>query len=273
MASSVIGSGATNVPTAGLPPSGSKPTPSPAAQEVIKKNNVKLAEIEKQLQEFAKTSQRQSALAARQAKIETQSFEKSVRKSPLSSASSATDIGTLVKDSTRLNVFSGIKPDDKGDFFRFKVQNNGEARIAFKGDPGVRLQIVTRFGGVVADSKAGQGPSSDNFVALDKGEFKLAPGEYFLKITTNGRPQKDAKGNTPEIQNYAIQISQGVFKKDFDTVAQLPRAGDTGLPQQSQSQLDLQNMLQASQSFVNSLPPIGTSAISKLQGALVNVFG
>lgn len=241
------------------------------ANSAISSTNKKLAEIEKQLAEFADQSVKSKKKSEAQSKINVQTFEKEVRKSPFATTSSATDIGTLVKDTTRLNVYSAIKKDDKGDVYRFKVQGGGETQLGVLGDPGLRVQVVTRFGGVVADSKEGLGSTTNNYKALEKGELKLAPGEYFLKVMNDGKTTKDAKGKVVESKNYALQLSQGVFRKDYDTVAQQPRAGD-GVPQQSQQQLDLQNMIQASASYISSLPPIGTSATSKLNSALSSLF-
>eukprot|EP01092_Planopodium_desertum_P005560 TRINITY_DN23303_c0_g2_i3.p1 TRINITY_DN23303_c0_g2~~TRINITY_DN23303_c0_g2_i3.p1 ORF type:complete len:125 (-),score=39.69 TRINITY_DN23303_c0_g2_i3:125-499(-) len=122
---------------------------------------------------------------------------------------------------------------------------------------------MSRYGAVVADSKEGLGSTSDNFAKLQKGELKLTSGDYYVKITNDGNaPTKDSKGNTLSSKNYAIQLSMGVYRKDYDTVAQQPKAGD-GMPQQSAASLELQNMLTAAQSF-----DTGLSGTAKLNNAL-----
>ncbi|WP_421898882.1 hypothetical protein [Niveispirillum sp.] len=234
-----------------------------AANVAISDTNKKLSDIEKQLAEFAASTAKANKKAEAQSKIQVETFEKQVRKSPYSTNGAATDIGTLVKDSTRLNVYSNLKKDDKGDVFKFRVQNSGEAQLGVLGDPGLRVQVMSRFGAVVADSKGGLGSTSDNYTKLQKGELKLSSGDYYLKITNDGNsPTKDSKGNTVTSKNYALQLSMGVYRKDFDTVAQQPKAGD-GMPQQSAASLELQNMLTAAQSF-----DTGLSGTAKLNNAL-----
>lgn len=234
-----------------------------AASSVLSGTTKKLSEIEQQLADFAESTAKANKKAEAQSKIQVQTFEKEVRKSPYATNGAATDIGTLVKDSTRLNVYSAIKKDDKGDVFKFRVQNSGEAQIGVLGDPGLRVQVMSRYGAVVADSKEGLGSTSTNYAKLQKGELKLTSGDYYVKVTNDGNtPVKDSKGTTLTSKNYAIQLSMGVYRKDYDTVAQQPKAGD-GMPQQSAASLELQNMLTAAQSF-----DTGLSGTAKLNNAL-----
>ena len=130
-------------------------------------------------------------------------------------------------------------------------------------DPGLRVEIVTRFGGVVADSAATVGKNFDNFKALTEGNLKLPAGEYFLKVTHAKGTARDEKGKVVEDKNYAMQLSMGVYRRDYDTVAQQPQAGD-GIPQQSQSQIELMTMLQT-QSYTD----FGLSGTQKLSNALL----
>ncbi|MFV3129447.1 hypothetical protein [Niveispirillum sp. KHB5.9] len=233
------------------------------ASSVLSNTTKKMSEIERQLAEFAEATAKSSKKAEAQSKIQVQTFEKEVRKSPYATNGAATDIGTLVKDTTRLNVYSAIKKDDKGDVFKFRVQNSGEAQMGLLGDPGLRVQVMSRFGAVVADSKEGLGSTSDNYAKLQKGELKLTSGDYYVKITNDGNtPAKDSKGATVSSKNYAIQLSMGVYRKDYDTVAQQPKAGD-GMPQQSAASLELQSMLTAAQSY-----DTGLSGTAKLNNAL-----
>ncbi len=234
-----------------------------AASTVISDTTKKLSDIEKQLAEFAQSTAKSNKKAEAQSKIQVETFEKQVRKSPYSTNGAATDIGTLVKDTTRLNVYSNIKKDDKGDVFKVRVQSSGEAQLGVLGDPGLRVQVMSRFGAVVADSKEGLGSTSNNYKALQKGDFKLGAGDYYIKVTNDGTgPAKDSKGNVLTSKNYAIQMSMGVYRKDYDTVAQQPKAGD-GVPQQSAGQLELQSMLTAAQNF-----DTGLSGSAKLNNAL-----
>lgn len=234
-----------------------------AASSVLSSTTKKLNDIESQLASFADSAAKARKKADAQAQIQVQSFEKQVRKSPFSTNGAATDIGTLIKDTTRLNVYSNLKGDDKGDVFKVRVQSSGEAQLGLVSDPGLRFQVLSRFGAVVADSKSGQGQTSKNFEALRSGDFKLTSGDYYIKVTNDGTgPTKDSKGNVLTSKNYAIQVSQGIYSKDYDTVAQQARPGD-GVPQQSPAQLELQNLLTASTNF-----DTGLSGTQKLTNAL-----
>lgn len=265
MVSSVSGSGSvlTTSNTPLVSTSATTASGTASASAVIAETTKKLSNIEQQLADFAQSTAKSNKKAEAQSKIQVQTFEKQVRKSPYSTNGAATDIGTLIKDTTRLNVYSNIKKDDKGDVFKVRVQTSGEAQIGVLGDPGLRVQVMSRFGAVVADSKEGLGSTSDNYKALQSGEFKLGAGDYYIKVTNDGSgPTKDSKGNVLTSKNYAIQMSMGVYRKDYDTVAQQPRAGD-GVPQQSAGQLELQSMLTAAQNF-----DTGLSGTAKLNNAL-----
>jgi len=277
-----FGTGTTGTSTAGASTAGTATTTAtPAASGTSTGTaaafNAKLqmSDIEEQLKELAdqqtanaERSAKQQALAEKQSKIEVMSYEKTVRKSPFNSLSAATDIGQLQRNETRLNVFSAVDPKDSGgDFYRFRNRSAGEVTFGFlTEDSNLRVQVMTRFGGVVADSNEDSGRAYENFTKMQQGDFNLAAGDYVVKVSHLKKP--DAKA---EESNYAIQVSMGTYKRDYDTIARQPRAGD-GLPQLSQSQMELQNMLSASSSFINSLPPIGTPATAKLSQSLVSLF-
>lgn len=238
-------------------------TASASANSVLNSTSAQLSEIEKQLAEYAAEAAKQRKKDEAQSKVQVETFEKTVRKSPYSTNGAATDIGTLVKDTTRLNVYSALNKGDKGDVFKLRVQSAGDAQIGFLGDEGLRIQVMTRYGSVVADSKEGQGKASREYEALLKGEMKLAAGDYYVKVTHDGAETvKDASGATKTSKNYALQFSQGIYRKDYDTIAQQPKAGD-GMPQQSAAQIELVSMLTAAQSF-----DIGASGTTKLSNVL-----
>lgn len=235
-----------------------------AEQAVKNQQNVKEAErIANELTDYYANLAKSNKKADAQAKLTVQTFEKQVRKSPYTTTSAATDIGTLIKDTTRLNAYSNLPKGDTGDIYRFKTQGSGEIQLGIVSDPGLRFQVVTRFGGVVADSKEGTGISNDKFKSLQNGELKLPAGEYFIKVTHAPGTARDEKGKVIENKNYALQLSMGLYKRDYDTVAQQPQAGD-GLPQQSQSQIELQAMLQT-QLYTD----FGLSGTQKLSNALL----
>jgi len=223
----------------------------------------KLSDIRYQLMEEAEKMQKAKREAQLQSEQEVQVFEKTVRKSPYATPSAATDIGALIQNTSRLNVFGALNKNDKVDFLKFRLQPSGEPKFLLTSDPGVRVQIMTRHGAVVADSDEKSGKDYENYGKLQAGELRMNAGEYLIKLT---RTDEAEKGQSVR---YAIQMKMGVYSKDFDTRVAQPRAGD-GMPKTPQAQLELQNMLNASAQFVNSLPPIGTSATYKLMGTLYN---
>lgn len=206
---------------------------------------------------------KQEEQSAAQAKINVQTLEKRVSKSSYATTSSATDIGTLMADSTRLNVYSNLKKGDQGDVYRFKAMGTGSVTMGLVSDPGLRVQVMTRYGGVLADSKEGTGKNNENYKSLQTGDMKLDNGEYFIKVTHDGTSPRDEKGKLIEDKNYAIQLSRGLYKTDYDTIAQQATAASS-TPQLSSSQLELQNMLQT-----QAYTPTGQSGTQKLLG----VFG
>lgn len=238
-----------------------------AASQAIAEGKVKAAQAAAELSKIGDSvaalqekQKKQEEQSAAQAKINVQTLEKQVNKSAYATTSSATDIGNLVADSTRLNVYSALKKGDKGDVYRFTTQGTGSITLGMVSDPGLRVQVMTRYGGVLADSKEGTGKSNDSYKALQNGELKLDNGEYFIKVTHDGTTSLDEKGKPIEDKNYAIQLSKGLYKTDYDTIAQQATAASS-TPQLSSAQLELQNMLQT-----QSYTPTGESGTQKLMG-------
>ena len=158
-----------------------------------------------------------------------QEFQQDVRKSALNAASFSTNIGTLVKDTSRLNVFSSLAANDLADFYKFNVTTKGEVGVGRVGDDGVRVQLLNRQGTVVADSSKSAGSAYDAYVKMEKGELTLDKGEYTLRIA------RDKDVPVKEAKNYGVQLKMGTFTKDYDTIAKQPAKGDN--PFQNNPQL------------------------------------
>ncbi len=190
---------------------------------------------------------------------EVQTFEKSVNKSVLATTGGATDIGVLVKNSTRLNVASTLAPNDKVDFFKFKVITKGEMTLGQVGDDGVRVQLMNRLGRVMADSDPKSGDGYDAFKKLQAGNMTVDKGDYTLRVTREkGQSDKDPK-------NYAMQVVMGNYSKDYDTVAKQPAKGDTGLTLTTGQQATLDG-LNSAIGTMNSIPT-GQTGTQKLMGS------
>ncbi|MBP2308863.1 hypothetical protein GBZ48_08885 [Azospirillum melinis] len=149
-----------------------------------------------------------------------QEYEQTVNKSAMNAAPFATSIGTLIKDTSRLNVFSSLASNDPADFYKFNVPTSGAVTLGTVGDAGVRLQLMDRSGKVVADSNKDAGASYDAFQKLKSGQMTLDKGDYTLRVARDKDvPVKDAK-------SYGVQLRMGNYSKDYDTIAKQPAKGD-----------------------------------------------
>lgn len=209
----------------------------------------------------AKAKQQQADAATAAANV--QSFQKTVSKSASNIAGQATDIGILAKGTTRLNVVSNLAANDKVDFYKFRVTTKGEATIGSVGDDGVRVQLMTKLGTVVADSNKDSGSDYKAYQDLQKGKLTLDAGNYTLRLTR----EKDQSVKDPK--NYAIQLEMGGYTQDFDTVAQQPDPNSSPY----QMSAGTQAMLSGLNTNVNSLASstFGQTGTQKLLGSF-NLF-
>lgn len=225
----------------------------------------KLGDLQKQIDAARK-------LAADQAKIQTQDFQKNTRDLKVDTRLTARNVGILRQNDTRLNVFSALDKNDPADFFSFTVSTTAPTKLAALSQDAskpsdVRYQLLNSTGQVVADSDAKAGDAKKAFDQLQQGTFNLKAGKYVLRVTR----ADDSVSNRNNQFQYAVQLSQGLFKKDFDTIEKSvdPKADPFGLG--SNSALDtLTASLAGSVADLQNLPPIGTSATDKLTGALTS---
>lgn len=223
----------------------------------------------------------QVAQAIEQAKIDQSgkvaSFEKETNDVAIDSNMTARDIGILRKNDSRLNLFSALTKGDQVDVFKFRVTNTGNTKLGtLIADPEdrelVRVQIFSKSSGVlIADQDPESGDAYDNFKALEAGAFELDQGDYAVRVSR--MPGKDSSAQN-EVQ-YAIQLTQGVYKNDYDTVEK----GKSSSQDQYGYALSLGagtdalvSGLSAASSFISNLPAIGTTATSKLTGALYDAL-
>ncbi|CAK0769288.1 Lipoprotein [Azospirillaceae bacterium] len=200
---------------------------------------------------------------------EVTTYRKDVNKSSVNVKSFSTDVGILIKDTTRLNVVGGLAANDPADFFKFRVTSKGETFLGHVGDDGIRIQLMDNYGVVKADSNEKSGEAFENYKQLQEGGYELDRGEYTIRVSRDPDMDTDLKTG----YHYALQLRQGDYKQDYDTVANQPKAGESpfNLPVGTQN---LAGMLATSVETLKSLPAIGTSATDKLysamQGSLFN---
>ena len=120
-----------------------------------------------------------------------QEYEQTVNKSALNAAPFATNIGTLVKDTSRLNVFSSLAANDPADFYKFTVTTSGAPTLGTVGDAGVRLQLMDRGGKDVPIKEA------KNY------GVQLRMGDYSKDYDTIAK--QPAKGDNPFGNNTKLQ--------------------------------------------------------------------
>lgn len=224
----------------------------------------KLAEVSREIQKLQQ-----------QKKIAIQSFRKDTRDVRFDNAITARDIGVLKKNDSRLNVVSALTAGDAVDCFRFKVTTEAETKFGTLTDataagPQIRFQIFLRGSNVlVADNGAKAAKDhKEAYDQLEAGTLKLVPGDYLVRITRDSDKALDLN----KTLNYAIQLSQGSYRNDYDTVEKAARSGDNpfGLANYRAGTSSLMSSLQSSSSFISSLPKIGTPATKKLSGIMLD---
>ncbi|WP_448204581.1 hypothetical protein [Azospirillum sp. sgz302134] len=189
----------------------------------------------------------QAQAAAPQASDNVQDFQKTVDKSTIHTQGFATDIGILVNNTSRLNVVSQLQANDPADFFKFRVTSSGPITLGKVGDDGSRVQMLSTYGLVLADSDPNAGDAYEAFKQMQQGDYDLQAGSYAIRVTRTG--DVDAK----QPLNYAIQLSQGSgYSQDYDTIAKAAQPSDNPF-QMPSSTLALVDMLnggsQAAQAF------------------------
>lgn len=215
----------------------------------------------------------QVAALQQQKSIQTQEFQKKTNDVQVDNRMTARDVGILRQNDSRLNVFSALSKGDAADFFTFKVATSAQTRFsvltANEGeDQDIRFQIINKASGsVIADSDPSAGDVHDVYTQLQNGTYNLDAGNYIMRVTR----ADDSVSNKNTEYNYAVQLTQGTYKKDFDTVEQAAQEGADPFGLGANNSLDtLTASLGSAVTMLQSLPPIGTSATDKLNGILLN---
>ncbi len=144
-----------------------------------------------------------------------QGFSKQTNDVYNDSPQTARSVGTLKKNTTRLNVISGLSKTDRVDYFSFKTQgtiDNIGLGIASGGDA-IQVQILGTNGQkVIADNSSNATTDQKKAYAdAQAGKLKLDAGTYYLRIT---RGKATPSSATP---TYIVQLSAGTYTQDYDT--------------------------------------------------------
>lgn len=245
-------------------------TPVSSSSSSVSSASQALDDLNNQLADLQKTR-------AAQRNLTVAEFRKDTNDVQVDNTLTARDIGTLKDQKTRLNLFSALQTGDAVDVFRFKVDQTAKTKIGLlladpASDGKIRVQIFARSTGrIVADNGAKDGDERDNFDKLESGALELKRGDYVLRISRQDGVDTRLKTS----MSYALQLSQGTFTQDFDTVekAKKTNAGDPyGFGGVGVGTTNMIDGLTSAYSFINSLPRIGTSGTAKLSGALLDQF-
>lgn len=203
-----------------------------------------------------------------------QEFQKDTRDVKFESTATARNIGVLQKNKTRLNVFSSLTSGDSVDGFQFRVTDKTATTFSVlnateEDKDKLHFQIYYKSTGrILADSDAKAGAAHTVYEAMLDGNFEIEKGDYILRVS---RVDNTGAERNKEY-NYAIQLSQGVYSQDYDTVEREARSTDDpyGVGNVSDATTTLTSSLASSVSFIQSLPKIGTSATDKLMGLIID---
>lgn len=204
-------------------------------------------------------------------------FQKETNDIKIDNNMTARDIGILRKNDSRLNLFSALSAGDSADVFKFKVSNTGFTKLGLLiADPvdkeQFRIQVFSKTSGIlIADNDPDSDEAYAAYQKLETGTFEMKQGDYVVRISR--MPGQDAQMKN-DIQ-YAVQLTQGTYKNDYDTIekgysdSQDVFGFSTSLANNADQLLA---QLGSASSFISSLPPIGSSATSKLTGALYDAL-
>ncbi|HEY1384060.1 MAG TPA: hypothetical protein VGF43_10615 [Dongiaceae bacterium] len=229
-----------------------------------------------QLQQIQRDLNRlQAQQAQKDSGNNVQEFEKDTRDVKIESSATARNIGVLQKNKTRLNVFSSLSAGgDSVDGFQFRVTDKTATTFSILNatqDDKDKLHFQIYYkstGRILADSDPKSGAANQVFEALQDGTFEMEKGDYILRVS-----RTDGTGTDRNKEyNYAVQLTQGVYSQDYDTVEREAQATDDpyGIGNVSEATTNLTASLASSVSFIQSLPKIGTSATDKLMGLIID---
>ncbi len=217
----------------------------------------------------------QQQLDLKNSGTQVQEFQKDSRDVKIDNNATARDIGRLQQNTSRLNLFSSLSANgDSVDVYRFKVITTAKTTIGVlnesqEAEGKLRFQVFNKATGrVIADSAEDTGEAKQAWESLRDGNFELNSGDYVLRVsrTNNIGPDRNAEFS------YALQLSQGTYKSDYDTIERAARDTDDpfGGAGVSEATTSLTSSLASSVNFMQNLPKIGTSATDKLMGLFIS---
>lgn len=130
----------------------------------------------------------------------------------------AADLGTLVKNSTQLDVKSRVSRQNATHFYKFALDGNS-MKLSFTnntGTSGLRVQVMNKLGRVIADnSKYASQSLQEAFSTLNSPDgMDAKAGDYYVKVTYDTAQMR----STP--QTYSLGLYSGTrFTASYQTTA------------------------------------------------------
>ena len=130
-------------------------------------------------------------------------WSKAVREIPSQTAATATDIGWVRNNDSRLNVVSQMTANDKVQWFKFKALSDGKFGLGEQSDKKIRIQVYDQHNRLIGDSKANQGAASTGYTNMLHSNYGIKTGNYTIKVT------RDASVDQSAVVRYAMQMKIG----------------------------------------------------------------
>ena len=231
------------------------------------------ADIQKSINEAINKAREEREAAASNENLQGPSgdvveYQKNVNKSSSNLKAFATDVGILVKDTSRLNVIGKLASGDDVDYYKFRNTGTGEAFLGRVGDEGVRVQLINSTGMVIADSNKDSGEALERYDQLTQGKLELQPGELHLRVSRDPdfEPAETGDSEGSGGLNFALQLRMGDYSQDYDTVVNQPDPADDPFAPSATAQ-GVSSMLNEGYAFFSSYS-FGRSGTEKLMGNL-----
>lgn len=153
-----------------------------------------------------------SSITAATTASTAQAWSKTLQETPAQTAATATDMGWLRANDSRLNVVSQLSSFDTAQYYKFNAISSGKFGIGDQTDANIRIQIYDKNNRLIADSKANQGVASTNYTAMTQSNYDMSTGNYVLKVT---RADGVAANS---VVHYAMQMKIGsTYTEDYVT--------------------------------------------------------
>jgi hypothetical protein len=174
--------------------------------------------------------------------------------------STATNVGFLRANDSRVDVISTMDTSTKTQVFSFTNLTTANVQLAQQGNNTLRVQVLNQGGQVIADSKSGMGQASKTYTDMTQGTYKLKQGQYYLQVSRTS--------TTPSTNiSYNVQLKEGsTVNNDYITQT-------SPEPANLQHQQAVESVAQIAPNALNSTGPLSGTAADPFGLGGYNIFG